>query len=183
MKKEDWETLEHYVTARMAEIYGEDSKLTVGSGNKLDDGDSKSPDWILECKHTGLTQNINILRKWLDKVEHQAFKVDRQWGLVRQANDTKITITLDFDVFIDLLKGEFHGKDSRNTKRKSRENPSSTNNGSGEEEGSREESDAEDQPKTWSRDDYDKFTSGGANPHGTSSLRPSNTTIRKRKTS
>ena len=185
MKKEEWEKLEEYVTRRMQEVYGEwDASMTVGSGNKLDDGDSKSPDWIIECKHTGLTQNINILRKWLNKVTNQALRYGKEWGLVRQADDSPITITIEFDIFIELLKGEFNGRDSKSSKdisgRGGRENP---HNECRREEERSEESNIEHKPETWSRNDYDRHTSGTESPHGTSGVRPPNTSIRRRKIS
>jgi len=194
MKKEEWEILEAYVTSRMKEVYGEwDASLTVGSGNKLDDGDSKSPDWVLECKHTGQTQNINILRKWLDKVHDQALRYGKEWGLVRQANDSPITITIEFDIFIELLKGELNGKrikgietrlgEHRQDDRQNSNRGSGTDNGSGTEDESTEESNSECEQKAWKRDDYDRYTSGESDPHGTSSFRPADKTVRRRRIS
>ena len=103
----EWEKLEEYVRNRLTEILP--TYKTAGSGNRNNDADSKNEFWLAECKYTGRTDNINIRSKCIKKVEEQALKHSKEWILIHRSRK-HTTVTLDFDIFIEILKGEFPRK-------------------------------------------------------------------------
>ena len=98
--------LEEYVISKFQEVYPE-ARETPGSGNTLDDADVRMPHWVIECKDTNTKENIIVTQKWIEKVRQQAYSREKEWAIVNSNKNGEKVITLDLEIFIEVLLGEY----------------------------------------------------------------------------